>query len=208
MLKFNHYPLFVPATAAVASAFLLGAPPASGGVGHGEGFVGGGPGGPGEVGRTVEIEAKDMRFFPDSVSVEDGETVRFVIHNTDSVEHDFTIGTPEVQAAHREEMGEMYAAGAMDPAAMPGDLNHGGMMDSDGDHGHMSGHMSGHRDAHMEGASSAAMGHDDPNAVMVQPGETKELIWRFERAGELQFACNVPGHYESGMIGRFGFERE
>jgi uncharacterized cupredoxin-like copper-binding protein len=46
------------------------------------------------------------------------------------------------------------------------------------------------------------MHHDDPNAVFLKPGETKELIWTFTRPGTFEFACNVPGHYEAGMRGR------
>ena len=45
--------------------------------------------------------------------------------------------------------------------------------------------------------------HNDPNAVYLKPGETKELVWKFENVVELEYACNVPGHYESGMKGRF-----
>jgi uncharacterized cupredoxin-like copper-binding protein len=43
--------------------------------------------------------------------------------------------------------------------------------------------------------------HDHPNAVMVKPGRTRELVWRFTRAGAFEYGCNVPGHYESGMKG-------
>jgi len=46
-----------------------------------------------------------------------------------------------------------------------------------------------------------AMHHGDPNAVSVEPGKTAELIWRFTRAGNVEFDCNVPGHYEAGMKG-------
>jgi len=42
---------------------------------------------------------------------------------------------------------------------------------------------------------------DDPNAVFVKPGETRELLWKFTRLGRLEFDCNVPGHYEAGMKG-------
>jgi uncharacterized cupredoxin-like copper-binding protein len=45
------------------------------------------------------------------------------------------------------------------------------------------------------------MGHDDPNVITVQPGQTKELAWAFAGAGTLEFDCNIPGHYESGMKG-------
>lgn len=46
-------------------------------------------------------------------------------------------------------------------------------------------------------------GHDDGNAIMLEAGETKELVWRFAKAQNLEFACNVPGHYEAGMKGDF-----
>ena len=46
------------------------------------------------------------------------------------------------------------------------------------------------------------MEHDDPNIAHVKPGATGELVWRFTQAGEFQFACLVPGHYEAGMIGK------
>jgi len=43
--------------------------------------------------------------------------------------------------------------------------------------------------------------HEDPNAVTVEPGQTKELTWRFTRAGELIYGCHIPGHYAAGMLG-------
>ena len=44
---------------------------------------------------------------------------------------------------------------------------------------------------------AAAHAHDDdPNAVFLKGGETKEIIWRFAKAGRMEFACNVLGHYE------------
>lgn len=45
------------------------------------------------------------------------------------------------------------------------------------------------------------MEHDDPNAVRLAPGEQGEIIWTFTNAGGFQFACLIPGHYESGMHG-------
>ena len=51
------------------------------------------------------------------------------------------------------------------------------------------------------------MAHDDPNSVLVEPGAVEELIWTFSSATELEFACNVPGHYQAGMFGRVQFDR-
>jgi uncharacterized cupredoxin-like copper-binding protein len=45
------------------------------------------------------------------------------------------------------------------------------------------------------------MEHDDPNAVRLMPGATGEIIWTFTNGGGFEFACLVPGHYESGMHG-------
>ena len=44
---------------------------------------------------------------------------------------------------------------------------------------------------------------DTPNAVLIMPGETKELTWTFTETTDLEFGCNVPGHYEFGMKGAF-----
>ncbi len=46
------------------------------------------------------------------------------------------------------------------------------------------------------------MEHDDPNAVSIEPGQTGELVWRFTKAGDFNFACLVPGHFEAGMRGK------
>ena len=52
-------------------------------------------------------------------------------------------------------------------------------------------------------AKNPEMHHDDdPSAVTLRPGETKELVWKFSKPvqGELVFACQIPGHYDAGMV--------
>jgi len=46
------------------------------------------------------------------------------------------------------------------------------------------------------------MEHDDPNARRVMPYGNGELVWRFTKRGEFEFACLVPGHYDKGMFGK------
>ncbi len=46
------------------------------------------------------------------------------------------------------------------------------------------------------------MEHDDPNAKRLAVGNRGELLWRFTKAGEFEFACLIPGHYEAGMHGK------
>lgn len=54
-------------------------------------------------------------------------------------------------------------------------------------------------EADMEG--SADMMEMD-NGVTVAPGETEELTWRFDDAGDVLYGCHEPGHYGGGH-GRF-----
>ena len=45
------------------------------------------------------------------------------------------------------------------------------------------------------------MEHDDPNMVTVAPGGISEVVWKFTKAGKIDFACLQPGHYDAGMKG-------
>ena len=55
-----------------------------------------------------------------------------------------------------------------------------------------------------KGGRAEAMPHHD-NGVTVLPGETATFVWTFARAANLQFACDIPGHYEDGMHGAVAF---
>lgn len=104
--------------------------------------------------RTIEVDANDsFSFGPDNFEVSVGETIQFVITNSGSIPHDFTIGDQAAQDAHEAEMAE------------------GGMH------------------------------HGDPNAVILEPGETKSLTWTFTEAGTVLIGCHQPGHYAGGMTG-------
>ncbi len=56
--------------------------------------------------------------------------------------------------------------------------------------------------AEMAKMMAMGMTHgDEANAIMLKPGQRKELIWKFAKPGRLEFDCNIPGHAESGMTG-------
>lgn len=46
------------------------------------------------------------------------------------------------------------------------------------------------------------MEHDEPYMAHVAPGEKAEMIWHFNRAGEFEFGCLLPGHFDAGMVGK------
>ncbi len=56
---------------------------------------------PAQVSRTVTIGMIDaMRFTPDALTVQEGETVRFVVKNSGRMLHEMVIGTPAELAKH------------------------------------------------------------------------------------------------------------
>ena len=57
-----------------------------------------------------------------------------------------------------------------------------------------------------EMAEMAGMDHDQPNAVTVAAGETKEITWTFSEAGTVLYGCHQPGHYDAGMKGQISVE--
>jgi len=156
-----------------------------GGHGHGSGghsYDFGEPGKASEVDRTIEIVMKENFYEPLSISVKAGETVRFKIVNQGELVHEFNIGTRPMHMAHQKEMELMV------------------------DHGVLEADRINHERMKMDMGGGKTMEHDDPNSVLLEPGKSGEIIWKFTKATELEFACNVPGHYDAGMMGRLHFK--
>jgi len=56
---------------------------------------------PAQATRTITIDMTDaMRFTPDKLTVQEGETVRFVVKNKGRMLHEMVIGTPDELAKH------------------------------------------------------------------------------------------------------------
>lgn len=45
------------------------------------------------------------------------------------------------------------------------------------------------------------MEHDEPYMAHVGAGRRGEITWTFNRPGDFEFACLIPGHFEAGMRG-------
>lgn len=175
----NHTKIFA-APLAMASILLTAtvataAGSHSGTHGHGNAPDIGQPG-TDHIDRTIKVEMGEMYFSPGQIEVRAGETVRFEIANTGNLVHEFSIGTTGMHMGHTEEMMAM-----MDQGLLDGDrINH-----------------------HM--MSTGEMQHDDPNSILLEPGETAELVWTFDGDAEIEVSCNVPGHREGGMLGDIRF---
>ena len=137
--------------------------------------------------RTVTITMKDNVFEPETVAVKPGETVRFVVVNKGDFLHEFALGQPNDHAKHQEMMKTMMDHGMITPTG----INHE-MMKMD--------HSKMGMGAHAHGPESGS--------VLVEPGKQAELTWKFTKAMTVEFACTVPGHYESGMVGTIDLHAE
>jgi len=123
--------------------------------GHGEADSIGQPGKTENISRTITITMLDtMRYIPASVSVKQGETVKFIVKNSGKTKHEMVLGTAKELKEHYELM-----------------------------------------------KKNPEMEHADENMVTVPPGESGEIIWQFTKAGKIDFACLIPGHYDAGMKG-------
>ncbi|SEP14831.1 plastocyanin/azurin family copper-binding protein [Pseudomonas sp. NFACC39-1] len=129
--------------------------------------------------RSIDVVMGDMTFDPGALDIKAGETVRFVLINNGQLLHEFNLGNAAMHAEHQQQMLKMQQSGQLTPTAMKPGMAHDAM-----------------------GHGQAGMRHEDPNSVLVEPGKTAELTWTFNKAMRLEFACNVPGHYQAGMKGK------
>jgi uncharacterized cupredoxin-like copper-binding protein len=147
------------------------------GMMHGHKMAFGEPGKESEVSRTITIEMHDNYFEPTKIEVKTGETIRFVVKNVGEFVHEFNIGTAAMHAAHQDEMMMMMEHGVLEPDK----INHDKMK--------------------MKMPDGHTMEHNDPNSILLEPGQSGDVIWKFSKSDGIEFACNVPGHYDSGMTG-------
>lgn len=95
--------LLVLAGLALSSAGWAGGNHA-GGHGQDEDAIGK-PGVAAKASRTIAIDMADtMRFTPASLSVRQGETVRFIVKNSGKLKHEFVLGTEKTLEEHYELM--------------------------------------------------------------------------------------------------------
>jgi uncharacterized cupredoxin-like copper-binding protein len=163
--------------AIISSGAALAAGSHSGGHGMMHDMKIGQPGDPAKVSRTIEITMYDNYYEPESLDIKEGETIRFVVKNAGEFVHEFNIATAAMHEAHRPEMMMMVEHGVLEPDRI---------------------------NQEAAKAMQASMGHGmhkEGNSVLLEPGKSGEIVWTFPDDADLEFACNVPGHYETGMHG-------
>ncbi len=175
----NHFIKTAVSLSVITLVLTLAAPQlhAAGKHGGGHGVSIGEAGKATEVTRTVNISMMDNFFEPAGLSFKEGETVRFVVKNAGEFVHEFTIATAEMHKEHAPEMMMMVEHGVLEPDRINWEAAK---------------------------AMQSSMGHgmhSEANSLLLEPGKSGEIIWKFPAHSKLEFACNIPGHYDAGMMG-------
>ena len=131
-----------------------------------------------EVSRTIKVIMYDNYYEPSSFQIKSGETIKFEVENAGMLVHEFNIANKMMHMKHQPEMmkmveNEILLADSIDKEKMK-------------------------KMAKMD----KAMAHSHSNSVLLEPKQKGEIIWKFDNAVNIEVACNVPGHYQVGMIAK------
>ena len=131
-----------------------------------------------EVTRIIKVIMYDNYYEPNLFQINAGETIKFEIENLGELVHEFNIANKMMHMKHQPEMlkmveNEILLSDSIDRKKMK-------------------------KMAKMD----KAMGHSHSNSVLLEPKQKGEIIWKFDNAVNIEVACNVPGHYQVGMIAK------
>ena len=131
-----------------------------------------------DVNRVIKVVMYDNYYEPSSFKIKAGETIRFELVNAGELVHEFNIANKMMHMKHQPEMekmveNEILFADSIDKNKMK-----------------------------KMAKIDKSMGHSHTNSVLLEPKQKGDIIWKFDNAVNIEIACNVPGHYQVGMIAR------
>ena len=131
-----------------------------------------------DISRVIKVIMYDNYYKPSSFQINAGETIKFEVENAGELVHEFNIANKMMHMKHQPEMekmveNEILFADSIDKDKMK-------------------------KMAKMD----KSMGHSHSNSVLLEPKQKGDIIWKFDNAVNIEVACNVPGHYQAGMIAK------
>ena len=131
-----------------------------------------------DISRVIKVIMYDNYYEPSSFQINAGETIKFEVENAGELVHEFNIANKMMHMKHQPEMekmveNEILFADSIDKDKMK-------------------------KMAKMD----KSMGHSHSNSVLLEPKQNGDIIWKFDNAVNIEVACNVPGHYQAGMIAK------
>ncbi len=135
-------------------------------------------GNPLEVSKVIVVKMYDNYYEPNKFEIKKNQTVKFIVYNYGELVHEFNIGTKKMHLKHQPEMLKM----AENEILLVDRIDKKKMKEiSKKDH---------------------SMSHSHSNSLLLEPNQSGEIIWKFNTSANLEAACNVPGHYDVGMIAK------
>ena len=131
-----------------------------------------------DVTRVIKVVMYDNYYEPSSFQIKEGETVKFEVENAGMLVHEFNIANKMMHMKHQPEMIKMAENGILLAFSIDKEkMKKMAKMDK-------------------------SMGHSHSNSVLLEPKQKGDIIWKFDNAINIEVACNVPGHYQTGMIAK------
>ena len=131
-----------------------------------------------EISRVVKVVMYDNYYEPSSFQIKAGETIKFEVENAGMLVHEFNIANKMMHMKHQPEMQKMAENGILLAFSIDKEkMKKMAKMDK-------------------------AMCHSHSNSVLLEPKQKGNIIWKFDNAVNIEIACNVPGHYQVGMIAK------
>mgnify|MGYP005714675953 FL=1 len=131
-----------------------------------------------DVTRIIKVVMYDNYYEPSSFQIKEGETIKFEVENAGMLVHEFNIANKMMHMKHQPEMIKMAENGILLAFSIDKEkMKKMAKMDK-------------------------SMGHSHSNSVLLEPKQKGDIIWKFDNAVNIEVACNVPGHYQAGMIAK------
>ena len=131
-----------------------------------------------DVTRVIKVVMYDNYYEPSSFQIKEGETVKFEVEYAGILVHEFNIANKMMHMKHQPEMMKMAENGILLAFSIDKEkMKKMAKMDK-------------------------SMGHSHSNSLLLEPKQKGDIIWKFDNAVNIEVACNVPGHYQAGMIAK------
>ena len=131
-----------------------------------------------DVTRVIKVIMYDNYYEPSSFQIKEGETIKFEVENAGMLVHEFNIANKMMHMKHQPEMIKMAENGILLAFSIDKEkMKKMAKMDK-------------------------SMGHSHNNSVLLEPKQKGVIIWKFDNVVNIEVACNVPGHYQAGMISK------
>ena len=131
-----------------------------------------------DVNRIIKVKMYDNYYEPSFFNIKAGETIKFEVENFGELVHEFNIANALMHMQHQPEMEKM----------VENEILFSDYIDK--------------KKMKKIAKLDKSMGHSHSNSVLLAPKEKKNLIWKFHNTSNIEIACNVPGHYQAGMIAK------